>query len=89
MRANEFFQDQGVTQHRTEPGYRDCMGIPGLTEEMKRYGFRVFKKNETELIVDKAVTKKMMLHLQKFLKDKHKTRKRRRKKYRVSKKNRS
>lgn len=60
-----------------------------MLKEMKRYGFRVFKKNETELIVDKAVTKKMMLHLQKFLKDKHKTRKRRRKKHRVSKKNRS
>ena len=60
-----------------------------LIKEMKKYRFRVFKKSETELIVDKAVTKKMMLHLQKFLKDKHKTRKNKHKKHRVSKKNRS
>lgn len=60
-----------------------------LLKEMKKYRFRVIKKNETELIVDKAVTKKMMLHLQKFLKDKHKTRKNKHRKHRVSKKNRS
>lgn len=60
-----------------------------LLKEMKKYKFRVFKKNETELIVDKAVTKKMMIHLQKFLKDNNKTRKNKHKKHRVSKKNRS
>ena len=60
-----------------------------LIKEMKKYRFRVFKKSETELIVDKAVTKKMMLHLQKFLKHKHKTRKNKHIKHRVSKKNRS
>ena len=43
-----------------------------LLKEMKKYRFRVIKKNETELMVDKAVTKKMMLHLQKFLKGNNK-----------------
>ena len=60
-----------------------------LLKEMKKYRFRVIKKNETELMVDKAVTKKMMLHLQKFLKGNNKTRKNKHRKHRVSKKNRS
>ena len=60
-----------------------------LLKEMKKYRFRVIKKNETELMVDKAVTKKMMLHLQKFLKSNNKTRKNKHRKHRVSKKNRS
>ena len=60
-----------------------------LLKEMKKYRFRVIKKNETELMVDKAVTKKMMLHLQKFLKGNNKTRKNKHRKHRVSKKNRN
>ena len=60
-----------------------------LLKEMKKYNFRVIKKNETELVVDKAVTKKMMLHLQKFLKGNNKTRKNKHRKHRISKKNHS
>lgn len=61
-----------------------------MLREMKRYNFKVRVKNENELLVDKAVTKKMMLHLQEFFASPKKhTRKNKHKNHRVSKKNRS
>lgn len=62
-----------------------------MIKEMKRYGFKVLIKDDNDLAVDKAVTKKMMIHLQNFFisaKKRH-TRKNRHRSHRVSKKNRS
>ena len=61
-----------------------------LLREMKSYNFKVKVKDNNELLVDKAVTKRMMLYLQKFFTNpKKRTRKNRHRNHRVSKKNRN
>ena len=61
-----------------------------LLREMKSYNFKVKVKDNNELLVDKAVTKRMMLYLQKFFTNPKKhTRKNRHRNHRVSKKNRN
>ena len=61
-----------------------------ILSEMKKFNFRVKKKSDNELLVDRAVTKKMMIHLQEFFTKpkKNKTRKNKHRSHRVSKKNR-